>query len=278
MEVMNMKRLTVLGISLITISLILANQGSAKIDEKNIMGVWLLDEGKGDTAKDSSKNGNDGKIDGPKWVAKGKFGKCLEFAGSGDYVDCGNHESLDYLGEANFTVVAWIQVLTNDGDWHNIVSKKVGYNNTDVGWMAWLDFRDAGAMQLRINDGTTVNDNTPNAPDKTLMGQIQDGDWHHLAWVVTEPGTLTYYLDGKDKGENTFSMKGSTKNSVSLRMGQSEGNSKGIHSNLDEVGIFNISLAEKDIQDLMNNGLSSIAAVDTSGKLTTTWGFLKTLR
>ena len=83
-------------------------------------------------------------------------------------------------------------------------------------------------MQLRINDGTTVNDNTPNAPDKTLMGKIQDGDWHHLAWVVTEAGNLTYYLDGEDKGKNTFSMTGSTKNSVSLRIGQSEGNSKGI--------------------------------------------------
>ena len=260
-------------VSLIAISLIFVGQSSAKIDEKNMMGVWLFDEGKGDTAKDSSPNGNHGTIDGPKWVAKGKIGTCLEFAGTGDYVDCGNHESLDYLGEGNFTVVAWVKVLTNDGDWHNIVSKKVGYNNTDVGWMAWLDFRDAGAMQLRINDGTTVNDNTPNAPDKTLMGQIQDGDWHHLAWVVTEAGTLTYYLDGEDKGENTFSMKGSTENSVSLRMGQSEGNSKGIHSHLDEVGIFNVVLTEKDIAELISKGITT--AVSPSGKLASAWGEIK---
>jgi len=269
-----MTRLTAVVVAgLIAISLILVGQSSAKINEKNMMGVWLFDEGKGDTVKDSSPNGNDGTIDGPKWVAKGKIGKCLEFAGTGDYVDCGNHESLDYLGEGDFTVVAWVKVLTNDGDWHNIVSKKVGYNNTDVGWMAWLDFRDAGAMQLRINDGTTVNDNTPNAPDKTLMGQIQDGDWHHLAWVVTEAGTLTYYLDGEDKGDNTFSMKGSTENSVSLRMGQSEGNSKGIHSHLDEVGIFNVVLTEKDIAELISKGITT--AVSPSGKLASTWAEIK---
>ena len=267
-----MTRFIIVCISIIVISLMFAGQGFA-LNEKNIMGAWLFDEGAGNTARDSSPNGNDGKIEGPKWMAKGKIGKCLEFAGTGDYVDCGNDESLDYLGKGNFTVVAWVKVLTNDGDWHNIVSKKVGYNNTDVGWMAWLDFREAGAMQLRINDGSTVNDNTPNAPDGTLKGMIQDGDWHHLAWVVTEAGTLTYYFDGEDKGEGAFDMTGSTKNSVSVRIGQSEGNSKGIHCEIDEVGIFNVSLTEEDIAELISKGITT--AVSPSGKLATTWGEIK---
>lgn len=269
-------RISLLCISLMITGLIPTGQISAKINEKNIMGVWLFDEGKGDEAKDSSKNGNHGKLSGPKWV-KGKFGTCLEFDGVDDYVDCGNHESLDYLGTGKFTVVAWVKVLTNDGDWHNIVSKKTGYNNTDVGWMAWLDFRDAGAMQLRVNDGGAVNDNTPNAPDKTLMGIIQDGDWHHLAWVITKSGALTYYLDGKSRGENTFAMTGSVKNSVSLRIGQSQGNSKGIHSDIDDVGIFNVTLTEKEIQNIMNDGLekTAVTAVFPAGKLAITWGQIK---
>ena len=47
----------------------------------DVIGVWLFDDGKGNTAKDSSGNGNDGKlIAKPTWVQNGKFGGCLEFA------------------------------------------------------------------------------------------------------------------------------------------------------------------------------------------------------
>jgi hypothetical protein len=275
MEVIKMTRLTVLCTSLIVISLILAGQSSAKINEKNIMGAWLFDKGSGKIAKDSSPNGFDGEVVGAKWEKNGKFGRCLEFSGvAGDnYVDCGEDDKLDYMGDGNFSITAWVKVLTNDADWHNLVSKKVGYNNTDMGWMAWYDFRDAGAIQLRINDGTTVNDNTPNAPDKTLMGQIQDGEWHHIGWVITEPGKLIYYFDGDNKGEGSFSMKDSTENDVTLRIGNSEGNSKGLHCLMDEVGIFNVSLTADDIASLMGEGIT--AAVSPLGKLTSTWGDIK---
>tara|TARA_B100000749_G_C18019868_1_gene298801 strand:+ start:250 stop:444 length:195 start_codon:yes stop_codon:yes gene_type:complete len=44
--------------------------GYAQIDQKAIVDVWLFDEGKGDTASDSSGNGHDGKIgSGIKWIA-----------------------------------------------------------------------------------------------------------------------------------------------------------------------------------------------------------------
>ena len=57
-------RLTIIAISFMVISLILAGQSSAKIDKKNIIGIWLFNEGKGNTAEDASGNGNDGKING----------------------------------------------------------------------------------------------------------------------------------------------------------------------------------------------------------------------
>ena len=53
----------------------------AEVGLEDAIGVWLFDEGKGEVAKDSSANGNDGElIGGPKWV-KGKFGQGLEFDG-----------------------------------------------------------------------------------------------------------------------------------------------------------------------------------------------------
>ena len=52
-----------------------------------VVGVWLFDEGSGNKAKDSSGTGNGGDFQGnPKWVT-GKFGKCLEFNGSEDFIE-----------------------------------------------------------------------------------------------------------------------------------------------------------------------------------------------
>ena len=47
---------------------------------------------------------------------------------------------------------------------------------------------------------------------------------------------------------------------------------------IDEVAIFNVELAEKDIQSIMNKGLeriSGLIAVELSGKITTTWDNIK---
>jgi hypothetical protein len=274
MEGAKMARFTKIVIILLVISLFLVSQSFAKVNENNIMGAWLFDEGKGDVAKDSSSNHFDGKVVGAKWQ-KGKNGSCMEFSGvAGDnYVDCGDRDKLNYTGDGKFSVTLWVKVLTNDANYHNLVSKKMGYNNSDKGWMLWYDFRDQGAMELRINDGTTMNDDVPTPADKTIMAKAQDGNWHHLGWVITEPGKFIYYFDGENKGEGIFAMKGSTKNSVSLRIGNSEGNSPGLNCLIDEVGIFNATLTDADVQDLMKNGIT--LAVFPLDKLTSTWGEIK---
>ena len=87
-----MAYLKAIFVGLVAASFIFICQASAKIDEENVMGVWLFDEGSGDTASDSSPNGFDGEIVGPKWEDEGIFGSCLEFDGVDDYVDCGEND------------------------------------------------------------------------------------------------------------------------------------------------------------------------------------------
>ncbi len=89
-----MSRLTTICFSFIIISLIFAGQSYAAVESENILGIWLLDEGNGDIAEDSSENGHDGTlINAPNWV-NGNFGQALEFV-SGSYVDCGNDPALN---------------------------------------------------------------------------------------------------------------------------------------------------------------------------------------
>ena len=47
---------------------------------------------------------------------------------------------------------------------------------------------------------------------------------------------------------------------------------------VDEIAIFNKAINEDDIPNIMNDGLGKalgIAAVDSSGKMTATWGKIK---
>ena len=53
--------------------LFLSVPAHAVLDLKGLIGLWLLDDEKGDIAKDSSPNKNDGKLDGGAKWDKGKF-------------------------------------------------------------------------------------------------------------------------------------------------------------------------------------------------------------
>ncbi|MHC4703406.1 MAG: hypothetical protein ACYTFQ_22800, partial [Planctomycetota bacterium] len=84
-----MTRLATIFSSALIVGFMFAGQSYAQVEPDNILGMWLLDEGAGDTTEDASGNGNDGTLmGGPNWVA-GQSGNALEFTGSQTYVDCG---------------------------------------------------------------------------------------------------------------------------------------------------------------------------------------------
>ena len=90
------KHLTLVGVTLVVASLIAVLPSEAKTDltKKNVVGIWLFDEIKGDQAKDTSENGLDGKIEGKVKVVDGKFGQALQFNAAG-YVEIPFNELLN---------------------------------------------------------------------------------------------------------------------------------------------------------------------------------------
>ncbi len=97
---------------------LVASSAFSAIKPDNIVGVWLLDEGRGDIAADISGNNHEGQVMGAKWV-DGKFGKALLFEGAGE-VKIQSTEKLN-LGE-QLTMMAYFntQALV---DWHQIIAK-----------------------------------------------------------------------------------------------------------------------------------------------------------
>ncbi|KKP84865.1 MAG: MSHA biogenesis protein MshQ, partial [Candidatus Moranbacteria bacterium GW2011_GWF2_35_54] len=82
-----------------------------------------LDEGFGSTAHDESSNRNDGAIVGATWKDESmcKSGKCLEFDGTGDYVEINDNSSLDLTNDV--TLEAWIKPQSTTPSNQTIISK-----------------------------------------------------------------------------------------------------------------------------------------------------------
>ena len=243
----------------------------ARLDPKTIAGVWLLDESTGNTAKDSSRNENDGTLmNGPKRV-DGKFGKALSFDGVDDYVDCGGNTILNTNTQR--TVSLWFKTSLavnqtmvgrngGNGQW------LLGIQNSQLKWHDWIN---GGTQDL---GGTTA---------------IVDGKWHFAAATLdTSSGKkIRFYLDGELNAEGACTSMGtptgnffigSTVQVAGAAWSDDAGYKHYSQVLIDDVALFNVALAEADILTLMDKGLGvafGLTVVALPGKLTATWATIK---
>jgi len=245
----------VVCINLIIITLILSPQGQAKLDPESIVGAWLFDEGNGNTARDSSRKGNDGKlVNGPKWI-DGKFGKALELDGKDDSVEVPDSDTLDVTA---VTLTAWVKSKAAQlKDGNVIVYKLASYIH-----QYWSN---------TINPGVFVG-GTWCGSGWLPQGVIWDDTWHHVA-LTYDGKTQKFYIDGVFSGENA-ACKGNidiTTNNLTI----GTGNTGFYTGSIDEVAVLNVALEEDDFGTMIDEGLRDITAVLSIGKLTATWGGIK---
>ena len=251
---------TLIAIMVLFISGIWVQEGMSEIDPESLMGMWHFDHGKGGTVKDSSPNGNDGKIVDAARV-EGYEGMGIEFDGSNHVVIPASETTDDFLD--GFTYLLWVKPLGNpsgphvrliERDWHN-PNILIGPN----------DFYGS----FLFNGGI---DNS----------QVRGGEWEMEEWnfvALTHDGkTLALYVNGEvvadlDVGKPSFSQQ-HDKGSIWLTRwkGGAGWDFSGV---LDEVAIFNAALSEDDLTTIMEDGLEKALSVSPVGRLTTTWGNIK---
>lgn len=275
---------SILFASLIVISLILVTQTNARVDPKLAVGIWLFNEGKGDEAKDITENANNGVLkDKPNWV-DGKMGKCLEFDGKASCVEVAKSDSLDIAD--TITIVGWVHPYfygqsgkknadAGSGLSVNILSKMESAGSYIGPY--WWEYRNSGQVNgyfaAAAPAGTYLTPTIPNLPvDK----------WSHIASTYdSASGVANVYLDGNLA--QTLSNKGfgALKAGVELVIGSGKGAGdygKPFNGMIDEVAVFHTALAQKDIKNIMENGLErelGLVAVSPLESLVTTWANVK---
>jgi len=261
-----MRRLLAIA-GMVFLSILLVSPIYAKIDQKAVVGMWLFEEGSGNTAVDSSGKGNDGAISGPKKWVQGKFGKALQFDGSSVWVEVPFNDS-QVLPE--LTMVAWGNIKSSKGiRWQSIMMRGQNPRN----YLLVID-KDSQKLQLSITKGAA------DAWAGPIDGPVvTDGNWHHMAGVIGQKAGLTIYLDGVKVGSQAYSKPSLDANPPHIRIGDGSAGGHQLDGVLDEVALFNIPLEEADIKEIMEKGLEATtglkAPVDSKGKLATVWGRIK---
>lgn len=241
---------------------ITTNIAFGAIDQNKIAGLWLFDESSGDIARDLSGKGHDGKITGAQRVA-GKFGNALEFKGK-DFVTV--PDSQDFRVGEQFTMQAWF--FTKDiSNWRQIIAK-------DNEYLLRIDPpQESNKMSAFIKSN--------NAWEPRVSASVPNLEtWIHIA-ATFDGDQIIIYVDGVAVGNISKPGKITpTKNP--LEFGKWSGGLVGddigyFIGMIDEVAIFNISLAEKDIKEAMNGLQKYAMAVENSGKLSIAWGKIKSM-
>ncbi|MDE0682209.1 MAG: LamG domain-containing protein [Candidatus Poribacteria bacterium] len=253
--------LTFLILSLFALIHLIATQVVA-LDTDGLVGAWLFDEGKGEAVTDSSDNGLDGKIakGKPKWV-DGKFDGAMEFGGQ-DMVTVDDDNALDL---EEFTIAAWVNIPKVSGAWQIIATKE---NRNPTG-------RNYGLFG-HINSGVVHYSFTTNSGWKSFDAKtvVTDGDWHHVAGTY-DGSDFKFYLDGAIDAQVAPGTKPDNHDNFLFIGGCDIGN-YWMTGTIDEVVLYDRALSEKELNELMEDGMSVALDVQPGGKLVTTWSRIKT--
>ena len=262
-----MKQFTFIGLSLIlSVCLLTVAPVLAQVEMDTVTGLWLLDEGSGDLATDSSDSGLDAAIAGnPTWV-NGVFGSALELNGIDAYIEVPAHVNpTDAI-----TVSLWVKSMTETWNQHGwMVEKRNAYiihPNGDTKNVSWPI----------CNNGCW---NKPGGWRDGEVGPDDITDWHlYTTTFDSATGEWNIYIDGVAESSMTINQDPIDADDGPLFIGRDTccdgrfGNAV-----IDEIAIFSVALTADQIQAMMDKGLSAmlLTPVEPEGKLSTTWANVK---
>ena len=200
-----------------------------------LAGAWGFSEGSGTTTADGSGNGNTASLlNGPSWVA-GKYGSGLSFDGVNDNLSVANSGSLNISGSA-ITISMWINPATLTGD--SVVLGKFWNTRMTSPYYQYGVELSAGRPQFFV--GTASG----------LVGVGSDSaialnQWSHLA-IVYNGSQVQFYVNGSLVSSKSLSAA-MTARGMTLRMGADADPWQFFRGVLDNVRIYNRSLAASDI-------------------------------
>jgi len=212
----------------------------------NVVCGLLLNEGRGNTARDTSGNNNHGDIVNAVWSSDGRYAYSLEFSAEDDYVEL----PLDIVFDDEMSIEILFEL----------------YDNTDAGRVIGSQHSGGEYYEIRtyIAPSKSFHLFVGNGSGNHHVGFYLD-DWYdktHTVWTWkydsgTNQTTLKGYKDGEYKQSNTFSGKVQLPN-VNLRLGHWK--IQGMNGKIYLARFYHKVLSDDEISDLANGyGLTTLS-------------------
>jgi len=255
--------------------------------DSGLVGWWTLDDGAGSAATDCSGSGNNGTWVGSQvgmsdYFAFGQVGAWSgEFDGATDYIGTAASPANLNFSAGDFTLAAWINSASFASKMP-ILGKGIG-STADNEYL--FDTNSSGGLTLYYKGAWT----------DSASSVLSAGVWQHVAVVVSDGATVTFYVNGTQIGTATSAPSGTYGPTLSnpLYIG-AQGNAAAIIAYqkfagvIDDVRVYNSALAASAISQLWQSQRGVYAAVppDTlaadsfeqaDGALGSNWGTVVSL-
>jgi len=209
--------------------------------------IWQMIIDMNTIANDETSNANHGTIEGSPTIEDGVWGvwgKCLEFNGTTQRVDCGDGGTTDLadLGNGDFSISFWMDSTSIQSD-GCMFSKYVGVNDHIL-------IRSNGTsneLEVALADG--VNSVVGTFTDLTPF----DSSWHHVVVVVNRTDDKIYaYIDKTISATepDISSIDADASNAGNVSWGAQDDGSSPYAGKLDECRIYNRALTQANVEAL----------------------------
>ncbi|MBW7944186.1 DUF2341 domain-containing protein [Patescibacteria group bacterium] len=214
----------------------------------SLAGYWKFDEGTGSTVADSSSNGNTGTWlgSGVHWAVTGLLRSAGRFNGSGDTLNIGTRDSLNFGNNGPFTFEGWVKPSTLV-DYAGFISKDAS-RNTPYSYMTAF-----------MANGRMVAYNGSAWADLCPAGSVQVGVWQHVAFSYNGT-TLTGYINGSSCGSISFTYVDNPAHTVVIGSWYSPSSVYDYIGTMDEVKIYRGALTADEILDEYDSSADTMLA------------------
>ena len=161
--------------------------------------------------------------------------------GTNDFVDCANDSSIRITGD--MSVSFWIK--TTEGSNTTIIAKDD--NDANKNW--FIQLRSNGKIRwLVVSGGSNVSKDSATA-------DLDNGAWRHVVCTIAVAETMIIYIDGSADATKSSGVPETIDNdTVNMTIGARANASQPIDAFIDEVAIFNRSLAANEVTAIYNGG------------------------
>lgn len=219
--------------------------------DENLIAYWSMDEGSGTTITDVSANSNNGTIVGATF-ATGVSGKCLDFNGTTDYVNCGDNNSLEDFTKLSISCWAYFDDLSDE-----TIFSLVQKGNEATNGLYWVFYDNSdGKKRLTFEGGNATNRDTLN-----YTWTPTANTWYNIT-VTFDEGDVVLYINGENKASKTFGNSITdiaTTDVYDCLIGSYRTSGYFMNGKIDEVRIYNTALTAEQVYALYKNpqGLKS---------------------